>query len=213
MVTFVSRSFSSRSSDADVELEPPLHHVQQPLQDDAQPHQRWLPSKSQRKWYTGMMVSTLFAAAYYVRPIHMAIPILMAYYGVPTLFFSYMVLTVLLVSVLIPPRPSRALVASLFGPLLQYFEYDQIVENSPVSIRESMKDGQQYIFGCQPHGVVPFCGVAWSVFQAQTTQDDQTPYVIPTAVASRCLNTPILKHVLGLLSCVSASRAALQQTL
>jgi hypothetical protein len=62
--------------------------------------------------------------------------------------------------------------------------------------------------------------VAWSVFQAQisTSPDHKhpssgAPDPMPTAVASLCLVTPILKNVLGLLSCVSVSRKSLKQTL
>jgi hypothetical protein len=172
----------------------------------------WSPGK--RKWYTGMLVSTLFAAAYYVRPIHMVIPILMAYYGFPNLWISYLFLSVFLLSVSIPPKPSRTLVGKLLSPILDYFDYDQIVENSPVHVRETMKDGKRYIFACQPHGVVPFCGIAWSVFHAQQQlQLFPTEPQTPTAVASLVLYTPILKHVLGIFSCVSASRASLKRTL
>jgi hypothetical protein len=251
----MTKSFSSRSSDpADtaeqiqiqqLQHDTSHHGAQLQLQPQPQQAQSWWPSNSKRKWYTGMLVSTLFTAAYYVRPIHMAIPILMAYFEFPNRILSYLILLVLSLSIVwSPPKPSRALVVSLFGPLLDYFDYDQIVENSPVHVRETMKDGQQYIFACQPHGIVPFCGVAWSVFQAQkyephhneqkrrnsnsnksksnnssrkssgnSSNEPADHTAIPTAVASLCLYTPILKHVLGIFSCVSASRASLKRTL
>lgn len=147
----------------------------------------------------GMLVSTLFALATFVRPIHILVPFLMILYG--GFIFSlkgYLIALVFLLSFFIPPKPAPYLVSGLLSPILDYFQYDEIVENSPIHIQESINDGCQYIYACQPHGIVPFCSIAWSIRQAQ-----QNRKISPTAVAWMVLATPILKHVMGIFGCVT----------
>jgi hypothetical protein len=150
----------------------------------------------------GMLLSTLFTFATSIRPIHTAIPILMIVYGgnyfFPIQLLGYMIAFVFFVSFVVPPKAAPFLVSGLLSPMLEYFQYDEIVENSPIHIQESINDGKQYIFACQPHGIVPFCSIAWSIRQAQ-----QQRKVTPTAVAWMVLSTPILKHIMGVFGCVT----------
>ena len=120
-----------------------------------------------------------------------------------------MFLVVLLV--VIPPKPSNLVVATLLSPILDHFQYDEMVENNPVHIKESMKgEGKRYIFASQPHGLVPFCGIAHQIKHARLHMDEP---LVKTAVASRVLLTPLLKQVMGLLNCIPASRKSLTTTL
>jgi hypothetical protein len=157
-----------------------------------------------------LLVSTLFTAAFFIRPIHMAIPILMIVYGnLPVRLLAYFIALIFFISFVTPPRPAPSLVNRLLSPILEYFQYDEISENSPIHIQESIKDGKQYIFACQPHGIVPFCSIAWSIRHAQHERQKN----IPTAVASLVLWTPILKHVMGIFGCVTTAqmKASLKQ--
>ena len=167
------------------------------------------PVALQKRWYLGMAVSAILTAAYYVRPIHMLILLAMAWFGIPTRLIGSLTFSLVLLSMFIQPRQSSVMVGRLLSPLLDYFDYDQIVENSPIHIRETMKEGKRYIFACQPHGIVPFCGMAWSIFNAKLHEGNP----IPTAVASLVLYTPILQHVMGIFGIVSASRSSLRKTL
>jgi hypothetical protein len=149
----------------------------------------------------GLIVSTLFAAAYFIRPIHMALPIVMIVYGnLLVRLFAYLLLLIIVISFLTPPKSMPILVTHLLSPMLEYFQYDEIIENSPIHIHESIVDGKQYIFACQPHGIIPYCSVAWSIRQAINRRK-----IVPTAVASLVLHTPLLKHVMGMFGCVTAA--------
>jgi hypothetical protein len=149
----------------------------------------------------GLMVSTIFAAAYFIRPIHMALPVLMIVYGnLLVRLFAHFLLLIIVVSSFTPPRPLPIVVDRLLSPMLEYFQYDEIIENSPIHIQESIVDGKQYIFACQPHGIIPYCSIAWSIRQARNQRK-----IVPTAVASLVLYTPLLKHVMGMFGCVTAA--------
>ena len=130
--------------------------------------------KEQRAYYAGMILSTLFAWLYYIRPIHsLGIPFLLMYYSFPTKIIAQTILVTLIVIILIPVQQEKSVwsvtvVGTVLSPILSYFDYDEIVENSPVHIRESIvSNKKRYIFACQPHGIVPFCSIAHSIRQAQ----------------------------------------------
>jgi hypothetical protein len=67
-----------------------------------------------------------------------------------------------LVSALVPPIASPWLL-SCFAPMLDYFDYEQILEDKPVDVRANMKKGKAYIIAAQPHGVVSLCGICSAV--------------------------------------------------
>ena len=149
-----------------------LHHHAKPSQ-----IRYW---KHQRKYYTGMILSTLFGWLYYIRPIHsLGIPFLMMYYSFPTKFIAQSILVMLIVVILIPVQQEKSywsvmVVGTVLSPILSYFDYDEIIENSPIHIRESIvSNKKRYIFACQPHGVVPFCSIAHSIRQAQIIASEE----------------------------------------
>lgn len=155
----------------------------------------------------GLAMSTVFAAAYFIRPIHMALPVLSILYGnVPIRLGAYVAVAIIVTSFFVKPKPMPNLVLKLWSPILDYFQFDEIIENSPIHIQESISDGKQYIFACQPHGIVPFCSVGWGVRQAALYGNNKkSSKTIPTAVASLVLFMPILKHVMGMFGCVTAT--------
>ena len=133
--------------------------------------------------FQGMITSACFTAAYFARPIHMFIPFICLYYHFPTPILSIVFMFLVVLLVVIPPKPSNLVVATLLSPILDHFQYDEIVENNPVHIKESMKgEGKRYIFASQPHGLVPFCGIAHQIKHARLHMDEP---LIKTAVASR----------------------------
>jgi len=224
-----------------------------------------LSTSTTRTDFKDLLVVTILTLIYFIRPIHiliLSLPMMYHWYNdepiVPLyLLPGLLVGTVLsVVSMILPVQehPSPLWTKLLFKRVLDYFPVvDEIQENSPVNINESIKaDGKRYIFACQPHGVVPFAGIAWTIRQAQrsqlqplkqkptkkqhqqrrrkvvesndqsssqsnsssigqssTSSPPQSPVqptvseMIPTVMASTVLMTPILKHTMGMLGCVS----------
>ena len=221
-----------------------------------------------------MVVVTLLTLIYFIRPVHMIVVMLPVFYH-----YWYMdddddattsttATTFVVPSFCIPPLILGMILSTLsfvlpvqrhgspfwtticLGSLLEYFDFDEVQENSPVNINESIKsaDNQRYIFACQPHGMVPFAGIAWSIRQAQRSQKKKhsssssrrrrrrpssskstnppdprssvppsstssTPpsssssssrsEMVPTVMAQNVLLTPILKHTVGMIGCLS----------
>jgi hypothetical protein len=83
---------------------------------------------SMRPSTKALFVSTLFTAAFFIRPIHMAIPIVMIVYGnLLVRLLAYFIALIFFISFVIPPRPAPSLVNRLLSPILEYFEYDEII--------------------------------------------------------------------------------------
>ena len=96
------------------------------------------------------------------------------------------------------------------SPMLDYFDYDEIHEISPINVAEEIRSGRRnYLCVFQPHGVISFVGILSAVHGTIPAFVG----VLPTAVADALLFTPILKHVLGIFHLISASKKSLQRTL
>jgi hypothetical protein len=127
----------------------------------------------------------------------------------PTLPIATLFASPLIISAIIPPIPSAWLLSKL-TPMLDYFQYEQIIETSPVDVRKEMRNGKNYILAVQPHGVLSLAGMCSAVY-AGVGGDDDMCGTIPTGVASVLLHTPILKHVLGIFNLISASKPSLKK--
>jgi len=104
------------------------------------------------------------------------------------------------------------------SPMLDYFEYEQIIESKPVNVREQILKGTNYLCVFQPHGALSFGGICSAVQAAVNADAGIEPHFIgngafPTAVASALLATPILKHVLGIFGLISASKKSMIRAL
>lgn len=156
---------------------------------------------------TGMLCVFLFTLCYLIRPIHLVLPLLILYFGsLPWKILAAPAVFAIVVSFLLPPQTSPFWVRTLMGPMLEYFAYEEIEESTPIDVQESMTvEGRQYIFACQPHSIVPYCGIAWSVRRHQHDRGrrHRRSSIIPTAVASMVLYTPVLKHAIGMLGCIT----------
>lgn len=94
--------------------------------------------------------------------------------------------------------------------MLDYFEYEEIHEMSPIDVEAEIVSGRKnYLLICQPHGALSYAGILSAV--KGTTPELQG--TVPTAVATALLYTPILKHVLGIFGLISASKRSMQRTL
>jgi hypothetical protein len=54
-------------------------------------------------------------------------------------------------------------ILSCMTAVLDYFDYEQILEDKPVDVRNNMLKGKSYIIAAQPHGVVSLCGISSAI--------------------------------------------------
>lgn len=156
------------------------------------------------RWLQGMGCSSVFTLTYMLGPMYVLGSA--AFLLLRPCMFSFYVAIPMLLSAVLPPVASPYVV-SLMSPMLDYFEYEQIIECSPVDVRRNILNGKTYLIPAQPHGVLSFCGICSAV---------GSPEYIPhfkSAVASAVLSMPIIKHVMGLFGLCNASKASLRKEL
>ena len=107
-------------------------------------------------------------------------------------------------SLALPPAHSPAITKYLMKPCMSYFGYSEIRETSD---EELLSLKRSVILTTQPHGVVSFTGFCSAGYCIEEFR------YIRTAVASVILQTPILKHLLGIFGLMSASSASLKKHL
>jgi len=89
--------------------------------------------------------------------------------------------------------------ANYMKPMLDYFDYEEILEFSNDDANKMINDGKKFILALQPHGVISFCSLCSWINAPSNFRS------IQTAVASVLLRTPILKHVMGIYGLTPAS--------
>jgi len=147
--------------------------------------------------FGGMCVATLVSWLFWLRPIHILLPI-----GASLYFQQSSIPAVILASMSFLSLCLPSTAASILRPVLRkwlldayYYDYQEIIENHPVSLQESIHNGKLYILACQPYDLVPMANVLHTL---------QNPTkAAPTAVPSLVLWTPFLKQLWGLLGCMT----------
>jgi hypothetical protein len=157
------------------------------------------------RWCVGLALSSIFTLSYFFAPMYALFSILAVVLQWPSMTFALLFASPVIISALVPPISSPWLLGKL-SPMLDYFQFEQIVETNPIDVRESMKKGKSYILAVQPHGVLSLCGMCSAIYADREFQG-----TIPTGVASILLNTPILKHVMGIFYLISASKSSLKK--
>lgn len=153
----------------------------------------------------GLAMASVFTLAYVIAPTLMIVSALAILFQWPSLHWALVIASPVLISILVPPIPSPWILRRL-SPMLDYFDFEQIIEERPVDVRGNMKNGtKSYIFASQPHGVVSLCGICSAV----PADKDFQGRLIPTGVAEAVLSVPILRHVMGIFNLISASKKSL----
>lgn len=160
------------------------------------------------RWCLGMILASCFSMVYFIAPFYMiSAVVLLVQWSRSTWVWVYV--SPIVISALLPSTSMPGVIRQL-SPILDYFEYEEILESSPIDVATEVRSGRKnYLFVLQPHGALSFVSIASSVngsipeFQGK----------LATAVADAVLYTPILKHVLGIFGLISASKKAMQQTL
>ena len=161
------------------------------------------------RWFIGMCMACCFSMVYFIAPFYIISSFfILAFYSY-TKLWVWVYLSPMIISSMIPPIAMPYLIRCL-SPMLDYFEYDEIHEISPIDVAEEIRSGRQnYLCIVQPHGVISFVGILSAVHATIPEFVGK----LPTAVADALLYTPILKHVLGIFRLISASKKSLQRTL
>ena len=91
-----------------------------------------------------------------------------------------------------------------------YFDFEEVMEMTDEQTRELMRT-KRAIFAAQPHGVFTFggacSGVTWGAGRFYH------PKQVPTAVANVVMQTPFIKHIVGIFGICDASAKTLKKTL
>lgn len=160
---------------------------------------------SSYRWFLGLLQSSVFTLSYFLAPTYLLTALIMVVCRYPSFLAASIFAAPLIISAILPPMASPWLLKKL-TPMLDYFEYEQIIETKPVDVRANMRAGKNYILAVQPHGVLSMTGMCSAVY----AEDDMCG-TIPTGVASALLATPILKHVMGIFYLISASKSSLKK--
>ncbi|EEC44340.1 predicted protein [Phaeodactylum tricornutum CCAP 1055/1] len=166
------------------------------------------PNPSTFRWFLGLLVASTFSMVYFVAPFYMLTVVFALVFKYPSVEIAWMYAIPMIVSAILPPMASP-LALRLISPLIDYFDYEEIHETSPVDVqKEILSNNKNYLLVFQPHGALSFTGITSMVTAPQAMKGK-----LPTAVADALLYTPILKHVLGIFGLISASKSSMIRTL
>ena len=84
--------------------------------------------------FIGMAVSSVFSLCYILTPTWMLLSILMIVFQWPSLNMALLFASPILISAIIPSMASPYIVKRL-TPMLNYFDYEQIIETKPIDVR------------------------------------------------------------------------------
>jgi Diacylglycerol acyltransferase len=160
------------------------------------------------RWYVGMLQASIFSMTYFIAPFYIvSANIAVLWYRSS---WAWMYASPLILSLIFPPT-AMPFLFKFMTPMLEYFDYEEIMEDSPVNVRQLVLEGSKnYLCVFQPHGALSYCGICSLIAAPQILHDMQG---FPTAVADALLYTPILKHVMGIFRLISASKSSMQHTL
>lgn len=161
------------------------------------------------RWFQGMVLASTFSLVYFIAPFYMITALGAVVSSFPSMPppAAWLYALPLLISAIIPPIKSHYVI-TLLGPLLDYFDYEQIFETAPIDVIQEIRNGKNYLCVCQPHGVLSFTSICSAILLPPEFQGK-----FPTAVADAVLYTPILKHIMGIFGLVSAKKSSMQRVL
>jgi len=154
--------------------------------------------KNPLTWWLGFLTASLFSLTYILTPIYcIACP--MSFFIYESWQTAFLFSLPLLISILLPPMQSTTIVGSWLKPMLSYFQYQESLAQSNQEIMEYAKS-RRFILCFQPHGVISYVGFCAAV----SMPPEMRP--LQSAVASSLLQTPILKHLIGIFGLTNASK-------
>ncbi len=157
------------------------------------------------RWLAGMFCASIFTFTYIFAPIYIFSATLALLFRYPDIKIASVYALPLIISIFSSSKGMPGVVGML-SPMLDYFDYEAIVENKE-ALEENLDKGKNFIFACQPHGVISFCGMCSSVHGKYKYRG------LKTAAASALLKFPILKNVMGIFALTDANGKNLKKIL
>ena len=152
-----------------------------------------------------MMCASIFTLTYVLAPVYVFTATIALIFRYPSGHIASIYAIPLIISIFTPARAMPGIVGML-SPMLDYFDFEEIIEEKE-ALRKSFDEGKNYIFACQPHGVISSCGMCSAVHIEPKYR------MIKVAVASSLLKFPILKNVMGIFALTDASGKNLKRVL
>lgn len=158
--------------------------------------------KNPLEWLLGFLIASLFSLAYILTPIYcLACP--MSFFLYETWQSALLLSLPLLISILLPPMASTTIVSTWLKPMLSYFQYQESLAQSNAELLDYAQNHRKFILCFQPHGVISYVGFCAAISMPPELRPMQS------AVASSLLQTPILKHLIGIFGLTNASKTNL----
>ena len=105
------------------------------------------------QYFIGMMMASMFTLAYVIGPISLPMAILFLFFY-PTNVTTWLFCAPVLISMIFPPRQMPWLLNKM-TPVLDYFQYDEVMEMSNEEWYDlTVNKNKSIIFAAVPHGVV-----------------------------------------------------------
>lgn len=173
-------------------------------------HRRFsdLEKRTDARWCVGLCMASCFSLVYYFAPFYLLSAMVVLFLNWPNRPLAWLYVTPILVSAAMPARASPWLLERL-APMADYFEYEEIHEDSPRDVWTEIRQGKSnFLIVKQPHGVLSYTGMMSAVMAPPEIRGK-----VNTAVADILLVMPLLKHVMGIFGLVSASKKNMIQTM
>lgn len=111
------------------------------------------PKTSSLKWLHGLCLSSVFSLVYLLTPMYVLSSLILLCIQYPTRNIATIYAAPLIVSIILPST-AMPFLAMYMTSMLDYFEYEEILEISNEDALKLANSGKNYILAMQPHGVV-----------------------------------------------------------
>jgi hypothetical protein len=159
-----------------------------------------------------MVLASYFTVALFLAPFYILSAIVALMFKYPTMKWSCFYAAPLFLSSILPQIPQVAwpVYRYVFPPMIEYFDYEEILEDVPVNVHKEILRGANYLYVLQPHGVFAFCAYCAAL---NMPPEFNGPWDFPGAVANALLYIPIIKHISSIRYWVSVSKSSMASIL
>lgn len=135
------------------------------------------------RWFVGMLQASIFSLIYFIAPFYILTALVALFSQYPSSHAAWLYAAPLIVSALTKPIAMPG-VLEYFRPMLDYFDYEEIHESSPVDVKKEILNGKNYLCVFQPHGALSLVGISSAINAPPEFRGSEK---FPTAVADAVL--------------------------
>mmetsp|Transcript_15389 Transcript_15389/g.23843 ORF Transcript_15389/g.23843 Transcript_15389/m.23843 type:complete len:341 (-) Transcript_15389:233-1255(-) len=159
---------------------------------------------SSLRYCSGMAMASIFSLTYVVAPVWMFVAVI---YLIKSPFSqdAWLFALPVFLSMIIDP-PQMPWILNHMAPVLDYFQYEDIMETSNDEIFDMVNNKKKRIlFAATPHGVFSYGALCRAIAEPYEMK------VLKTAVAPGVQYVPFVRNIVGIFGFVSASAASLKR--